>query len=101
MTGAMQAVAFIAPLLSWARTAVDPSFNEDFMQWGRFPLTPREQRSCIKGIIAREGVGKGDEDWQAYLAERGVVHITETTDWAAETREDELVGITKVCLVCE
>lgn len=97
----MQAVAFIAPLLSWARTAVDPSFDEDFLQWGRFPLTPREQRSCIKGIIARQGVGRGDEEWQAYLAERGAVHIGETTDWAAETREDELVGITKVCLVCE
>ena len=72
----MQAVAFLAPLLSWARTAVDPSYHEEFRQWGRFPLTPREQRSCISGIIAREGVGgKGDEEWQAYLAERGAANV--------------------------
>ena len=95
----MQTISFLANQLSWARTGQDAAYH--YSGWGKFPVTAGEQRGHIRGVIVREGVGKGDEEWLTYLKEMGAIHGNQTiVDEEALGDEDEYVGVTRACLMC-
>lgn len=69
----LQTADFSLNMLRWANNGVDPECLEGDA-FCVFPMRNESVRWHVNGVASRDGVGEGDKEWRACLAQREAAH---------------------------